>query len=319
MENESNNQNSLICIQSIDKSNKYNLPSNNTSSLNQLNSTTFTGNNLKKINVKLRNKSSIFGSFFKKEEIKNKKNLKRLSILKMNFDKDIINKYGPKNLQKNSKKKIDSFESKKIINPQYLVDLLEDVEKKTPEGQTINKINKIHFIVSIFIIISLIFSLIDNILNKEYSYKYLKKSLLENNDYINALKQLKNRKLTFFENFCRTISIITALLMSSLLLIKEYFIQKYKIAIQSAKRRLIIGIICSLCFPPNINPIYIIEQQLCIFPLFLVDIYFLLNVSKIYIINLLNIGYTKYGTLLTQSICKNYSVKPGNFFQLKQD
>ena len=105
MENESNNQNSLICIQSIDKSNKYNLPSNNTSSLNQLNSTTFTGNNLKKINVKLRNKSSIFGSFFKKEEIKNKKNLKRLSILKMNFDKDIINKYGPKNLQKNSKKK----------------------------------------------------------------------------------------------------------------------------------------------------------------------------------------------------------------------
>ena len=317
MENESNNQNSLICIQSIDKSNKYNLPSNNTSSLNQLNSTTFTGNNLKKINVKLRNKSSIFGSFFKKEEIKNKKNLKRLSILKMNFDKDIINKYGPKNLQKNSKKKIDSFESKKIINPQYLVDLLEDVEKKTPEGQTINKINKIHFIVSIFIIISLIFSLIDNILNKEYSYKYLKKSLLENNDYINALKQLKNRKLTFFENFCRTISIITALLMSSLLLIKEYFIQKYKIAIQSAKRRLIIGIICSLCFPPNINPIYIIEQQLCIFPLFLVDIYFLLNVSKIYIINLLNIGYSKYGTLLTQSICKNFSVKPGYFFSVR--
>ena len=317
MENESNNQNSLICIQSIDKSNKYNLPSNNTSSLNQLNSTTFTGNNLKKINVKLRNKSSIFGSFFKKEEIKNKKNLKRLSILKMNFDKDIINKYGPKNLQKNSKKKIDSFESKKIINPQYLVDLLEDVEKKTPEGQTINKINKIHFIVSIFIIISLIFSLIDNILNKEYSYKYLKKSLLENNDYINALKQLKNRKLTFFENFCRTISIITALLMSSLLLIKECFIQKYKIAIQSAKRRLIIGIICSLCFPPNINPIYIIEQQLCIFPLFLVDIYFLLNVSKIYIINLLNIGYSKYGTLLTQSICKNFSVKPGYFFSVR--
>ena len=152
MENDSNNQNSLLFIQSIDKSNKYNLPSNNTSSMNQLNSTTFTGNNLKKTNV--RNKSSIFGSFFKKEEIQNKRNLKRLSILKKNFDKDIVNKYGPKFLHKNSKKKINAFEPKKMINPQYLVDLLEDVEKKTPEGQTIDKINKIHFIVSIFIILN---------------------------------------------------------------------------------------------------------------------------------------------------------------------
>ena len=315
MENDSNNQNSLLFIQSIDKSNKYNLPSNNTSSMNQLNSTTFTGNNLKKTNV--RNKSSIFGSFFKKEEIQNKRNLKRLSILKKNFDKDIVNKYGPKFLHKNSKKKINAFEPKKMINPQYLVDLLEDVEKKTPEGQTIDKINKIHFIVSIFIILSLIFCLIDNILNKEYSYKYLKKSLLVDNNYINAIKQLKNRKLTLFENFCRTISIITAFLMTFLLLIKEYLVHKYQIKIQSSRKRLIIGIVCALCFPPKINPIIIIHQQFCVYPLYLVDIYFLLNVSKLYIINFLNIGYTKYGTLLTQSICKNYSVKPGYFFSIR--
>ena len=317
MENESNNQNSLICIQSIDKSNKYNLPSNNTSSLNQLNSTSITGNNLKKNNFLLKNKSSIFGSFYQKEEIRKKRNLKKLSILKRNFDKDIINKYGSKSLQKHLKKKIDSFEQKKMMNPQYLVKLLEDVEKNTPEGQTIQKINKIHFIVSIFLIISLLFGFIDNILNKEFSYKYLKKSLSEDNNYIHALNQLKNRKLTIYENFCRIISIITAISMTSLLLIKEYFIQKYQIVIQSARKRLIIGIICSLCFPPKINPIYIIHQQFCIFPLFLVDIYFLLNISKIYIINLLNIGYTKYGTLLTQSICKNFSVKPGYFFSIR--
>ena len=317
MENDSYNQNSLNYIQSIDKSNKYYLPSNNTSSLNQLNSTSITGNNLKKNNFLLKNKSSIFGSFYQKEEIRKKRNLKKLSILKRNFDKDIINKYGSKSLQKHLKKKIDSFEQKKMMNPQYLVKLLEDVEKNTPEGQTIQKINKIHFIVSIFLIISLLFGFIDNILNKEFSYKYLKKSLSEDNNYIHALNQLKNRKLTIYENFCRIISIITAISMTSLLLIKEYFIQKYQIVIQSARKRLIIGIICSLCFPPKLNPIYIIHQQFCIFPLFLVDIYFLLNISKIYIINLLNIGYTKYGTLLTQSICKNFSVKPGYFFSIR--
>jgi hypothetical protein len=105
MENDSYNQNSLNYIQSIDKSNKYYLPSNNTSSLNQLNSTSITGNNLKKNNFLLKNKSSIFGSFYQKEEIRKKRNLKKLSILKRNFDKDIINKYGSKSLQKHLKKK----------------------------------------------------------------------------------------------------------------------------------------------------------------------------------------------------------------------
>ena len=133
----------------------------------------------------------------------------------------------------------------------------------------------------------------------------------------NALKELKNRKLTNIENFLRTISIITAILNVILLTIKEYFVQKYNINFQNLKRRITIYIICSFCFPPNKNPIYIIEQNDCIYPLFLVDIYFLLNLSKIYIVNYINVGNTKYGTLLTQSICRNYSIKPGHLFSIR--
>jgi len=59
------NQNSLMYIQNIDQTEKYNLPSNNASSINQLNPmTTLTLTDLKKLNLEKKNKTSIFGSFF---------------------------------------------------------------------------------------------------------------------------------------------------------------------------------------------------------------------------------------------------------------
>ena len=46
------NQNSLMYIQNIDQTEKYNLPSNNASSINQLNPmTTLTLTDLKKLNL----------------------------------------------------------------------------------------------------------------------------------------------------------------------------------------------------------------------------------------------------------------------------
>ena len=69
------NQNSLMYIQNIDQTEKYNLPSNNASSINQLNPmTTLTLTDLKKLNLEKKNKTSIFGSFF--EHDKEKKNKK---------------------------------------------------------------------------------------------------------------------------------------------------------------------------------------------------------------------------------------------------
>ena len=324
MKNENNIPNSLVYVQALDKNIKYNLLSNNTSSICQLNATnsgTFSSSNLLKTNLKRKNKGSIFGNFFKKENERNTpKNIDNdFFSIKKNFEREILAKYGPKNYFKIEKKKHDenNFDSKKMISPQFFLKLLDDIEKKTPEGQSLYKIYKIHSIVSVLILINVICSFIDNILNKEKSYSYFKKLLINQPLMKNALKELKNRKLTNIENFLRTISIITAILNVILLTIKEYFVQKYNINFQNLKRRITICIICSFCFPPNKNPIYIIEQNDCIYPLFLVDIYFLLNLSKIYIVNYINVGNTKYGTLLTQSICRNYSIKPGHLFSIR--
>ena len=318
------NQNSLMYIQNIDQTEKYNLPSNNASSINQLNPmTTLTLTDLKKLNLEKKNKTSIFGSFFehdKEKKIKNKNFNNRLSFIKKKFEKEINTKFFSKTDIKHYKKKNNEeerFDSKKMINPKYLVEILEDFEKKTPEGKIIHLINKIHFIVAIFNLINLISGFIDNIINKEKSYKQLKILYIKNNNYEYSLKQLINRKLSNFENFLRIISIITSLIMLILLLIKEYLIQKYNLIIQSLNKRLMMIIICSLCYPPFINPIFIIKQQDCIYPIFLIDIYFLFNVSKIYVINILNISYSKFRTLLSHSISKNFSVKNGYFFSFR--
>ena len=314
--------NSLICIQALDKNIKYNLLSNNTSSINQLNPTnsgSFTSSNLMKSNLRTRNKGSIFGNFFKNEKNSAQNKVQGFYSIKKNFEKEILTKYRAKIHLKNYKKKDieNDFEPKKMMSPQFVLKLLDDIEKKTLEGQSLHKIYKIHSIISILIVINLICSFIDNILNKEKSYSYLQKILKKEPLFNIALKELKNRKLTNIENFFRIISIITAILNFILLTIKEYFIQKYNIKFQNLTRRLAIYLVCSFCFPAKINPIYIIQQNDCIYPVFLVDIYFLLNISKFYILSYINIGNTRYGTLLTQSICRSYSVKPGHLFSIR--
>ena len=317
-----NNQNSNIGIQIVEQTQKYNLQSNNASSMMYLDpKNLFLGNDIKGFNLKRKNKSSIFGSFFENEKkINNNTNRNGLSIIKKKFEKEINTKYYSRNNIKHFKKQNneeDPFDSKKMINPKYLFDILENFEKKTKEGQSVDLISKIHFTVSILNSINLICGFIDNIINKEKSYKKMKLLNAQKYNHEDSLKQLVNRKLSNFENCLRIISIVTSIIMFILLLIKEYLIQKYHLTLQSLKKRIIIIIICSLCYPPFINPIFVVRQKDCIYPIFLIDIFFLLNFSKIYIINILNIGHSKFGTLLSHSISKNFSVKNGYLFSFR--
>ena len=324
MEIDNNNQNSNTCFQSADQTQKYNLPSNNTSSIMQLNlNNLLSRDDIKIVNLKRKNKSSIFGSFYEHENLlKNQINKNQVSMIKRKIEKEINSKFLSKNYIKHIKKQNnieDPFDSKKMINPKYLFDILEDFEKKIPQGQSVYLILDIHFVVSILNLINLISGFIDNIINKEKSFKIIKLLYAKNYNYEDSLKQLVNRKLSIFENFLRIITIITSFVMFILLLIKEYKIRKYHLSIQSLNKRIIIIIICLLCYPPFINPIFIIRQKDCIYPIFIMDIFFLLNFSKIYIINILNISNSKFRTLLSHSISKNFSVKNGYFFHLEQD
>ena len=322
MEIDNNNQNSNTCFQSADQTQKYKLPSNNTSSIMQLNlNNLLSRDDIKIVNLKRKNKSSIFGSFYEHENLlKNQINKNQVSMIKRKIEKEINSKFLSKNYIKHIKKQNyieDPFDSKKMINPKYLFDILEDFEKKIPQGQSVYLIIDIHFVVSILNLINLISGFIDNIINKEKSFKIIKLLYAKNYNYEDSLKQLVNRKLSIFENFLRIITIITSFVMFILLLIKEYKIRKYHLSIQSLNKRIIIIIICLLCYPPFINPIFIIRQKDCIYPIFIMDIFFLLNFSKIYIINILNISNSKFRTLLSHSISKNFSVKNGYFFSFR--
>ena len=321
MELDSNNQNSFIYIQSLDKNQKFNLQSEKSSSLNQLSSTiSLRGSHYKKTNLHLKNTNNIFGSFLKNEKDIEKKDKKKVSkIQNNNINKELFPKFITKSFIKHIKKKDNEnpFETKKLINPEYLANILEDIGKKTPRGRRIYLISQIHYIVSVLIIINLTVSFFDIYINKKESSSYLKKIYIEDNEYEKSLKKLKNRKLTKTENFLRSISIITGFIMCFLLLKKEYLIYKYNLDYQTLKKRLTILIICSLCFPPVINPLFIIKQKDYIYPFFVVDIFFLINISKIYILNYLILGSSRYGNLITISICKTFSVKPRNLFAMR--
>ena len=69
------NQNSLMYIQNIDQTEKYNLPSNNASSINKLNPmTTLTLTDLKKLNLEKKNKTIIYSYFYLYYKKNKKKN-----------------------------------------------------------------------------------------------------------------------------------------------------------------------------------------------------------------------------------------------------
>ena len=159
MELDSNNQNSFIYIQSLDKNQKFNLQSEKSSSLNQLSSTiSLRGSHYKKTNLHLKNTNNIFGSFLKNEKDIEKKDKKKVSkIKKNNINKELFPKFITKSFIKHIKKKENEnpFETKKLINPEYLANILEDIGKKTPRGRRIYLISQIHYIVSVLIIINL--------------------------------------------------------------------------------------------------------------------------------------------------------------------
>ena len=316
MQNENNdNQNYLISIQTIEQKNI-------SSSFNNLNSIISCDNNN---NIQNDNKNYLFTNYKKNIfEKKNKLEHFKSEEISPSLQQTILKKVtiGLKNLYSKSfkrKKYLEvNFEKKKnFFNSQYLTELIKNIDHKTKIGRINYKIKKIHLMISICLLISIISGIIDIIINKKQSFKVIKDAYMNNNQYELILNRLKNRKLTNIENFLRINSILCSILMIILLLRKEFLIQKYNLINESVKRRIIIFIICSFFFPPIINPIVIIKQKDIIYPSFIVDYYFIINISKIIILCILNIEHTQWGSSLSQLICNNFSVKSKYYFSLR--
>ena len=314
-----NEKNYLISIQTIDGK-------NNSSSLNNLNSINSININDKSQNnpIILPNENKyIFSSFFKNEFKKKKENMQfhshnLLISMKKSYNQELF-KYGIKySLSKKRNKRFEvSTKKKKIYNPQYLTFLIENVEYKSKYGKILIKIKQIHLIISILLFLNIISSYIDNIINKNNSYDIIQKGYVNNNEYEKLLNDLKKRKLTKNENFLRIISLLTTLIIILLLIIKEILIYKHNLIYQTLNKRILIFIFSSFFFIPKINPIYIIKHDNYIYPIFIVDIFFLLNIPKIFVISYINLNFSKWGSAFSQLICYNYSIIHDYFFSIQ--
>ena len=322
MQNQNEN-NYLIAIQTIDNKNI----SSSLNNLNSTNSININDNSKNNLIILPKDNNYIFSSFIKKEFKKKKQRMKSRSYVLLPSLKKSLNQelykygygYGKKpTLSKGKNKKFQvSTEKKKIYDRNYLTSLIENVECESKNGKILFKIKQIHLIISILLFLNIICSPIDNIINKNESYNIIKNGYINNNQYEKLLYNLKKRKLTKKENFFRIISLLTTLTIIMFLIIKEVLIYKHNLIYQTLKKRLLIFIFSSFFFIPILNPIYIIKQNDCIYPIFFVDLIFFLNMSKVFVISYILLNFSKWGSVFSQLICYNYSIMHGYFFSIK--
>ena len=315
--------NYIISIQNIEQKNSISSINN----LNSINSLKNLENQNQRSFIISNDQGKSYSSFFKKEIESRKrktqnKSQKLLPSIKKKIIKQVSLKFGLKKFHSKiffKRKKFfqNDFENKKVYDPRYLNSLIKNFEYKSNEGKANYKIQKLHLLISFLLLFNFIIGVIDNLINKKNSNKIIEEGYINNNEYEKILNKLKKRKLTKEENFLRVVSLLCSIIMIILLIRKEIIIQKNNLIYYSLLNRIIIFIICSIFYLPKLNPIYIIKSSDRIYPLFLVDIYFLLSVSKIFIFFLINLDFSKFGTLVAQLICINYSVKPGKHFSIR--
>ena len=319
-----NESNYFISVQTIDNKNI----SSSLNNLNSTNSININDNSKNNLVILPKDNNYIFSSFIKKEFKKKKQRLKShsyilLPSIKKSLNKELnreLNKYGKKNTFSKFKPKnfqVSIEKKPKIYNHHYLTSLIENVEYKSKNGKILMKIKRIHLIISILLFLNIIFSPIDNLINKNESYQIIKNGYINNNEYEKLLNNLKKRKLTKKENFFRIISFLTTIAIIIFLTIKEVLIYKNNLIYQTLQKRVLIFIFSSIFFIPILNPIYIIKQNDCIYPIFIVDIFFFLNISKIFVISYILLNFSSWGNAFSQLICYNYSVMHGYLFSIK--
>ncbi len=297
-----NESNYFISVQTIDNKNI----SSSLNNLNSTNSININDNSKNNLVILPKDNNYIFSSFIKKEFKKKKQRLKShsyilLPSIKKSLNKELnreLNKYGKKNTFSKFKPKnfqVSIEKKPKIYNHHYLTSLIENVEYKSKNGKILMKIKRIHLIISILLFLNIIFSPIDNLINKNESYQIIKNGYINNNEYEKLLNNLKKRKLTKKENFFRIISFLTTIAIIIFLTIKEVLIYKNNLIYQTLKKRVLIFIFSSIFFIPILNPIYIIKQNDCIYPIFIVDIFFFLNISKIFVISYILLNFSSWG------------------------
>ena len=272
-----------------------------------------------------KNKTSIFGTFYRKEKDKKKNNsIKTLPEIKQEIDSLHNNKPINKEYKKNivyvqptiNDINIDE-NKKKSLNPIFLTELFKEFDKRTNGGIIRHKIKILHMILNVLIFFYLFFEIINHFKSRniiDFLLEDGKKKNLTHEDKLNIIINRKNSKM---ENNLRILNTIIVIFCEIILLIREYYVREYDINDYSFKERISDFIIGGIFFPPFINPVILTKLDKNTYPIICSNIVFILSLSKILFFLKYNSLYSKWNSSISKNVSKTLTANSGHLFVLQ--
>ncbi len=272
-----------------------------------------------------KNKTSIFGTFYRKEKDKKKNNsIKTLPEIKQEIDSLHNNKPINKEYKKNivyvqptiNDINIDE-NKKKSLNPIFLTELFKEFDKRTNGGIIRHKIKILHMILNVLIFFFLFFEIINHFKSRniiDFLLEDGKKKNLTREDKLNIIINRKNSKM---ENNLRILNTIIVIFCEIMLLIREYYVREYDINDYSFKERISDFIIGGIFFPPFINPVILTKLDKNTYPIICSNIVFILSLSKILFFLKYNSLYSKWNSSISKNVSKTLTANSGHLFVLQ--
>ena len=272
-----------------------------------------------------KNKTSIFGTFYRKEKDKKKNNsIKTLPEIK----KEIDSLHNNKPINKEYKKNIVYVQptindinidenKKKSLNPIFLTELFKEFDKRTNGGIIRHKIKILHMILNVLIFFFLFFEIINHFKSRniiDFLLEDGKKKNLTREDKLNIIINRKNSKM---ENNLRILNTIIVIFCEIILLIREYYVREYDINDYSFKERISDFIIGGIFFPPFINPVILTKLDKNTYPIICSNIVFILSLSKILFFLKYNSLYSKWNSSISKNVSKTLTANSGHLFVLQ--
>ena len=268
-----------------------------------------------------KNKTSIFGNFYRKEQYK-KKNSSLKSPPEINQEFDYLINYTKKTKRKTllyiptsiNDINIEENNKNKPLNPIFLNEIFSEFDKRTKKGKIENKIKLIHRIIISLIFLFLLFEII-----VYYKSRKLTDKIIEEENLLIEIKieKVKNRKCSKLENTLRIFNLINVILCEIILIKRELYIQLIGDSYFPLNGRIFDFIFIGIFFPPFINPIYISEVGNMIYMINLSNIFFSLSFFKFIFFFKYSSYYSKWNNSIAKNIAKTLSSKTGHLFVLK--
>ena len=270
-------------------------------------------------------KASIFGNFYRKEKDKKNTSIKSLPEIRNEISSLNNKKQFNKELKHHfiyiqptiNDLNIDDGNKKKSLSPIFLTVLFNEFDKRTKIGIIHHKIKTLHTIFIILTFVFIFFSFLNNINSRNLNNKIMKDGEKKGLSNLEKLQNILNRKSTKMENTLRIFNLIIVFLCEGILIKRELYIRENYINDYSIKERIVDFIITGICFPPFINPVYIIKLGLNVYPIIVSNIIFVLSFSKLIFFLKYNSIYSKWNSSISRNISKNLYAKKGYLFVLQ--